>query len=94
MLGAVQPFAVTLIEDERPVDGSDHAATLGELRAHKVFLMNPGNFELIGWVEVLGMPVLPDESVGHKRVKLVCGVGRAGILDQQPVFWAPDGLRG
>ncbi len=65
----------------------DHAASCC---AHpKVFLLNPGNFELIGWVEVLGMPVLPDPSVAPKRVKLVRGVGFAGEFVSEPVFLDP-----
>ena len=35
-------------------------------------LLNPGNYELLGWDEVLGLPVLPDERVGPMKVWVVC----------------------
>ena len=57
----------------------------------KAVLFNPGNHELNGWDEVLGLPVLPDESVAPKRFKLVCGAGRAGYCDDGDVIWDEDG---
>ncbi len=67
----------------------EHAATC-ESRA-KAILMNPGNFDLIGWVEVLGLPVLPDARVEPMRARVLCGVGAGGHCDQGPVYWDEDG---
>jgi hypothetical protein len=57
----------------------------------KAILMNPGNFELIGWDEVFGLPVLPDPRVGPMRARLVCGAGRAGFCEEGDVWWDDRG---
>lgn len=57
----------------------------------KAILLNPGNYELVGWHEVLGLPVLPDESVAPKRFKLVCGTGHGGYCAEGVVYWDEDG---
>ena len=60
-------------------------------RPIKVILFNPGNHRLIGWDEVLGLPVLSDPSIEPKRFHLVCGTGQAGFLDGEPVIWDESG---
>ncbi|MEK6251641.1 MAG: hypothetical protein AABM43_06825 [Actinomycetota bacterium] len=57
----------------------------------KAILMNPGNFDLIGWVEVLGLPVLPDERVEPKMARVLCGVGTGGHCEEGQVVWDEDG---
>jgi hypothetical protein len=58
----------------------------------KAILLNPGNHALIGWDEAFGLPVLPDERVGPKRFKLVCGDrGWGGLYEGEPVWWTSDG---
>ena len=51
----------------------------------KAILMNPSNFDLIGWVEVLGLPVLHDERVEPKMARVVCGVGAGGQCEEGQV---------
>lgn len=53
----------------------------------KAILLNPGNYELVGWHEVLGLPVLPDADVAPMRFKLVCGSGRGGYCVEGDVWW-------
>lgn len=60
-------------------------------RDPKAILLHPGNHELVGWDEVFGLPVLPDESVEPKRLLLVCGAGRGGYCAQGDVYWDDDG---
>ena len=60
-------------------------------RPAKAILMNPGNFDLIGWDEVLGLPVLPDEKVKPMRAHILCGVGRGGLCDEGSVYWDEQG---
>lgn len=62
-----------------------HAAECEQ--APKAILLNPGNHELIGWDEVLGLPVLPDERVEPKRFLLVCGTGGGGYCAEGAVVW-------
>lgn len=57
----------------------------------KAILMNPGNFDLIGWDEVLGLPVLPDDRVEPMRARILCGVGTGGICKEGKVFWDERG---
>jgi hypothetical protein len=57
----------------------------------KAILLNPGNYALLGWHEVLGLPVLPDHDVEPKRFKLVCGTGRGGYCDAGAVIWDDTG---
>jgi len=57
----------------------------------KAILFHPGNHALIGWDEVLGLPVLPDERVAPKRFLLVCGAGRGGFCADGDVLWDENG---
>ena len=66
-----------------------HAAECPQ--APKAILMHPGNYELIGWDEVLGLPVLPDERLDPKRFRIVCGTGRGGYCERGDVWWDEDG---
>jgi hypothetical protein len=60
-------------------------------REPKAILLNPGNHALLGWDEVLGLPVLPDERAEPMRARLVCGAGRAGYCEEGEVIWDEDG---
>lgn len=60
-------------------------------RQAKSILLNPANHELLGWDEVLGLPVLPDEKVETMRARLVCGEGRAGYCEEGRVEWDEHG---
>jgi hypothetical protein len=53
----------------------------------KAILLNPGNYQLVGWHEVFGLPVLPDDRVAPKRFKLVCGTGHGGYCAEGVVYW-------
>lgn len=61
-----------------------------EQRPHAI-LLNPGNHKLIGWDEVFGLPVLPDERVQPKRLLLVCGAGYGGYCAEGVVIWDERG---
>lgn len=67
----------------------EHASECDQ--APKAVLMHPGNFQLIGWDEVLGLPVLPDERVEPKRFRLVCGSGTGGCCAEGVVYWDESG---
>lgn len=56
-------------------------------RPPKAILLNPGNYQLVGWHEVFGLPVLPDPRVAPKRFKLVCGAGHGGYCSEGVVYW-------
>ena len=60
-------------------------------REPKVILLNPANYELLGWDEVLGLPVLPSERADPLRARLVCGTGRAGYCEDGEVLWDEHG---
>lgn len=60
-------------------------------RDPKVILLNPSNFDLLGIVEVLGLPVLPDDRVPLMRVRIHCGAGRGGRCEEGDVHWDEDG---
>lgn len=60
-------------------------------RKPKSILLNPANHELLGWDELLGLPVLPDKRVEAMRARLVCGEGRAGYCDDGQVVWDEHG---
>jgi hypothetical protein len=66
-----------------------HAAECA--REPKVILLNPANHELLGWDEVLGLPVLPSERADPMRARLVCGSGKAGYCEDGDVLWDEDG---
>jgi len=57
----------------------------------KAILLNPGNHGLMGWDEVLGLPVLCDPIVEPKRFRFVCGAGLGGFVGEEPVVWDDDG---
>lgn len=58
----------------------------------KAILLHCGNHALIGWDEVLGLPVLPDPRVEPKRFLVVCGDhGWGGFHGGEPVWWTADG---
>jgi hypothetical protein len=57
----------------------------------KVILLNPGNHELLGWDEMLGLPVLPDERAKPGHARLVCGIGKAGYCEDGQVVWDENG---
>lgn len=58
----------------------------------KAILFHPGNYRLIGWDEVFGVPVLPDPRVEPKRALLVCGVGHGGFCAEGTVWWDEQGI--
>ncbi len=45
-------------------------------------LLNPVDHELIGWDELWGLPVLADERVPTKRVRIQCDGSAFGIEDE------------
>lgn len=57
----------------------------------KAILFNPGNYGLVGWDEVLGLPVLPDERVEPRRFRLLCGRGHGGYCAEGDVIWDEEG---
>lgn len=84
LIGHVELVAQIIENAHHSLD--DHA-TCCSAHPHLV-LMNPGNFELLNLEELLGLPVLPDESVEPMRCFLVCGkTGRAGAVDGREVVW-------
>jgi hypothetical protein len=66
-----------------------HAAECEQ--APKAILFNPGNHGLVGWDEVLGLPVLPDQRVEPMRFRLLCGSGRGGYCAEGSVIWDDEG---
>ncbi|HEX7060286.1 MAG TPA: hypothetical protein VF176_10595 [Solirubrobacterales bacterium] len=60
-------------------------------REPKAILLNPANYDLLGLVEVLGLPVLPDDDVPVMRVRIHCGVGVGGRCKEGDVHWDKDG---
>lgn len=60
-------------------------------REPKVILLNPANYELLGWDEVLGLPVFPSERAKPMHARLVCGTGRAGYCEDGDVLWDEEG---
>src|SRR2546430_5314752 len=45
-------------------------------------LLNPVDHELMGWDELWGLPVLPDDRVPTKRVRIDCDGSAHGIEDE------------
>ena len=45
-------------------------------------LLNPVDHELMGWDELWGLPVIADERVPTKRVRIQCDGSAFGIEDQ------------
>jgi hypothetical protein len=60
-------------------------------RKPKAILLNPANHELLGWDEVLGLPILPSDRAEPMRARLVCGTGRAGRCEEGDVVWDENG---
>jgi hypothetical protein len=65
-------------------------------RAYLV-LLNPANYELLGWDEVFGLPVLPDDRVEPMRARVVCCAPDAactphwaGSWEGQRVWWVEE----
>ena len=48
----------------------------------KAILLNPVDHELMGWDELWGLPVLPDDRVPTKRVRIDCDGSAHGIEDE------------
>jgi hypothetical protein len=48
----------------------------------KAILLNPVDHELMGWDELWGLPVLPDDRVPTKRVRIDCDGSAFGIEDE------------
>src|SRR5580704_12625684 len=61
--------------------GLDHHAASCPLTPRAI-LMNPGNFELFGWDELWGIPVLPDDRVAPKRFRVDCDGSAFGIEEE------------
>jgi hypothetical protein len=57
----------------------------------KAVLFHPGNHQLIGWDEIFGLPVLPDERVEPKRFRLLCGTGHGRYCMRGDVYWDDEG---
>ena len=45
-------------------------------------LLHPGNYELFGWDELLGVPVRPDDSIEPKTFHIDCA-GSAANLEEE-----------
>ena len=70
--------------------GLDHHAKSCPL-APRAILLNPGNFELFGWDELWGVPVLPDDRVAPKRFRIDCDGSAFGIeAEISEVIAAPE----
>jgi hypothetical protein len=61
--------------------GLDHHASTCPL-APRAILLNPGNYELFGWDELWGVPVLPDDRVAPKRFRIDCDGSAFGIEEE------------
>jgi hypothetical protein len=68
-----------------------HEHSLECSQAPKAILLNQANYELIGWDEVLGLPVLPDGRLEPMRFRLLCGRGLGGYCEEGDVWWDDDG---
>jgi len=45
----------------------------------KAILLNPGNYELFGWDEIMGIAVIPDSRVQPKRFRIDCDGSAFGL---------------
>lgn len=53
-----------------------------------LILLNSGNYALLGWDEIYGLPVLPADDLEPMRCRIVCGErGWAGAYDDEPIYW-------
>lgn len=50
--------------------------------AANAILLNPVDHKLVGWDELWGLPVLADERVPTKRVRIQCDGSAFGIEDE------------
>jgi hypothetical protein len=48
----------------------------------KAILLNPGNYELFGWDELWGIPVMSDDRVAPRRFRIDCDGSAFGIEDE------------
>jgi hypothetical protein len=56
-----------------------------------LILLNPANYELLGWDEILGLPVLPDDRIDPMKCRIVCGTeGWAGRWGDERVWWIDE----
>ncbi|MCU0314041.1 MAG: hypothetical protein MUC84_08285 [Solirubrobacteraceae bacterium] len=58
--------------------------------AANAILLNPVDHALIGWDELWGLPVLADERVPTKRVRIQCDGSAFGIEDEVADAVAPQ----
>ncbi len=85
MLSAMDDLEGNLLESLRAA-WEEHDRTCD--RPPYVVLLNQGNYELLEWDEVLGLPVLPDPRVEPMKCRLVCGPeGWAGEFQGRRVVW-------
>jgi hypothetical protein len=61
--------------------GLDHHAASCPMTPRAI-LLNPGNFDLFGWDELWGIPVLPDDRVAPKRFRIDCDGSAFGIEEE------------
>ena len=61
--------------------GLDHHASPVRWR-RRAILLNPGNYELFGWEELWGIPVLADDRVAPKRFRIDCDGSAFGIEEE------------
>ena len=61
--------------------GLDHHASTCPM-APRAILLNPGNYELFGWEELWGVPVLPDDRIAPKRFRIDCDGSAFGIEEE------------
>lgn len=45
----------------------------------RAVLLNPGNYELFGWDEIMGVPVEPNDQVAPERFRIDCDGSANGI---------------
>ena len=55
----------------------DHAKTCP--MQPRAILLHPGNHEMLGWDELWGIPVLADDRVAPKRLRIDCDGSAFGI---------------
>ena len=61
--------------------GLDQHATTCPMQPNAI-LLNPGNYELFGWDELWGIPVLADDRVAPKRFRIDCDGSAFGIEEE------------
>lgn len=70
---------------ENVVLGIKHHAASCPLPPRAV-LLNPGNHELFGWDEIMGVPVEPSDQVAPERFRIDCEGSANGIEEALEVF--------